>query len=81
MEHFNRGLDFLQFKALTWDVGVFRGNDTFREKKGVGKIGTSAYLLGLVGGMSLGFVLAALYFGAGGGKDMTVFFVWAVYQL
>ena len=76
-----RGMEFVQSCVLTWDVGIFRGNETFSEKRGVGKIGSSAYLLGFVGGTSLGFVLAALFFGGGAYREMTVLYVWAVYLL
>ena len=36
---------------LRWDFGIFAKNPVFYEARGVGKVGATGFLLGIIGGM------------------------------
>lgn len=53
-------MDYFQESILTYNFWIFKSNPQFTEARGLGKIGTTGFLLGIVGGIHFGGVATAL---------------------
>jgi protein-S-isoprenylcysteine O-methyltransferase len=75
LKHFHE----FQDSILTYDFGIFKGNPQFVERKGLGKIGTTGYLLGLIGGVHFGVLVTSLLIADAYSPRLQYVMVWSAY--
>lgn len=72
-------MDYFQYSILQYDFGIFQGNPQFVERRGLGKTGTTGFLVGLIGGVHFGVLISALLIANTYSPGLQYLMVWSLY--